>query len=176
MTELDFSSRHPEIDPETFIAEGARIIGRVILKAGASVWYNSVLRADLADIIIGENTNIQDQCAVHVDRDAPTILGANVTVGHGAILHACTIEDDCIVGMGSIVLDGAVIRRGSIVGAGALVPPRKSYPEGSLLLGAPAAVVRRLSNDEVRHNADHARQYMSFWKAYRARGIGSLKL
>jgi carbonic anhydrase/acetyltransferase-like protein (isoleucine patch superfamily) len=168
----DFSARHPEIHPETFLAEGARLIGRVTLKAGASVWYNSVLRADVADIVIGENSNIQDNCTVHVDFDRPTVLGANVTVGHNAVLHACTIEDDCIIGMGAIVLDGAVIRRGSIVAAGALVPPRKSYPEGSLVLGTPAVVARKLSDEEIRHNAGHARSYVEFWKAYKAAGIG----
>jgi carbonic anhydrase/acetyltransferase-like protein (isoleucine patch superfamily) len=173
MAEFDFSSRRPDIDPEAFVAEGARLIGRVILRAGASVWYNSILRADLEDVVIGENSNIQDNCVVHVDTNAPTVLGAGVTVGHGAVLHACTVEDEVIIGMGAIILDGAVIRRGSIVGAGSLVPPRKSFPEGSLLLGTPAAVVRKLSEDEVRHNAEHARLYRSFWKAYLAKGIGS---
>jgi len=173
MTVYDFSSRRPEIDPETFIAEGARVVGRVVLRAGASVWFNSVLRADLEDIVIGEETNIQDNCAVHVDTGLSTRLGSRVTVGHGAILHACTIEDECIIGMGAVILDGAVIRRGSIVGAGALIPPRKSYPEGSLLLGTPAAVVRKLTDEEIRHHADHARQYVAFWRAYRAGGIGS---
>ncbi|MBM3312678.1 MAG: gamma carbonic anhydrase family protein [Candidatus Aminicenantes bacterium] len=172
MTAYDFSSRRPEVDADTFIAEGARLVGHVVLRAGASVWYNSVLRADLEDIVVGENTNIQDNCAVHVDAGLPTRLGAHVTVGHGAILHACTVEDECIIGMGAVILDGAVIRRGSIVGAGALVPPRKSFPPGSLLLGSPAAVVRTLTDGEVRHHADHARQYVSFWRAYKAGGIG----
>ncbi len=169
----DFSQRKPEIHPDAFVAEGVRIVGRVVLAAGASVWYNSVLRADVADILIGENSNIQDGCTVHVDFDKPTVLGADVTVGHGAILHACAVEEACLIGMGAIILDGAVIRRHSIVAAGALVPPRKSYPEGSLILGSPATVVRRLSEEEMRHNADHARLYADLWRAYRAKGIGS---
>jgi carbonic anhydrase/acetyltransferase-like protein (isoleucine patch superfamily) len=169
----DFSDRRPDIHPETFIAEGARIIGRVTLKAGASVWYNSVLRADLADIVIGENSNIQDGCAVHVDTGLDTVLGRNVTVGHGAILHACIIEDECLIGMGAIVLDGAVIRRGTIVGAGSTVPPRKTYPAGTLVLGSPARVVRTLSPAEAGHLAAHADGYVELWRAYKARGIGA---
>jgi len=169
----DFSDRRPDIHPETFIAEGARIIGRVTLKAGASVWYNSVLRADLADIVIGENSNIQDGCAVHVDTGLDTVLGRNVTVGHGAILHACIIEDECLIGMGAIVLDGAVIRRGTIVGAGSTVPPRKTYPAGTLVLGSSARVVRTLSPAEAGHLAAHADGYVELWRAYKARGIGA---
>lgn len=168
----DFSDKKPILDPDTFLAEGARIIGAVTLQAGASVWYNSVLRADVADIVIGRDSNIQDSCTVHVDFGRDTVLGDRVTVGHGAILHACTIEDDCIIGMGAIVLDGAVIKRGTIVAAGALVPPRKTYPPGSLVLGSPAAVARALSEEEIRHNADHARSYVEFWRAYKATGIG----
>ena len=168
----DFSDRIPDIHPDTFIAEGVRIIGRVRLKAGASVWYNSVLRADLADIVIGENSNIQDNCTVHVDRGLNTVLVRNVTVGHGAILHACTIEDDCLIGMGAIVLNGAVIKRGTIIGAGSTVPPRKTYPGGTLVLGSPARVARTLTPEEVAHLAAHADGYVEFWRAYKATGIG----
>ena len=132
-----FKERAPVLHPETFVAEGARLIGRVVLAAGASVWYNSVLRADIADIIVGENTNIQDNCVVHVDSGRNTVLGRGVTVGHGAILHACTVGDNCLVGMGAILLDGCVIPRDSIVGAGSLVPPGKTYPEGIAHPGLP---------------------------------------
>jgi carbonic anhydrase/acetyltransferase-like protein (isoleucine patch superfamily) len=170
---FDFSDRRPDIHPDTFIAEGVRIIGRVTLKAGASVWYNSVLRADVADIVIGENSNIQDNCTVHVDTGLNTVLGRNVTVGHGAILHACTVEDDCIIGMGAIVLDGAVIKKGTIVGAGSTVPPRKTYPGGTLVLGAPARVARTLTPEEAGHLSAHADGYVEFWRAYLAKGIGS---
>jgi carbonic anhydrase/acetyltransferase-like protein (isoleucine patch superfamily) len=171
----DFSQRKPEIHPETFIADGVRIVGRVVLKEGASIWYNSVLRADIADIIIGRNTNIQDHCTVHVDFDENTVLGDNVTVGHGVILHACTIEDNCIIGMGSIILNGAVIPKDSVVAAGSLVPPRKKYSEGSLILGSPAKVVRKLSGEEVGRHAEHAADYVAFWRAYRTKGIGAYR-
>jgi carbonic anhydrase/acetyltransferase-like protein (isoleucine patch superfamily) len=169
----DFSDRIPDIHPDTFIAEGVRILGRVTLKAGASVWYNSVLRADVADIVIGENSNIQDNCTIHVDMGLDTVLGRNVTVGHGAILHACTVEDDCIIGMGAIILNGAVIRRGTIIGAGSTVPPRKTYPGGTLALGSPARVVRTLSPEEEGRLAAHAEGYVEFWRAYKAKGIGA---
>jgi carbonic anhydrase/acetyltransferase-like protein (isoleucine patch superfamily) len=169
---LDFSGQTPDIHPDTFIAEGVRIVGRVVLREGASVWYNSVLRADVADIVIGRVTNIQDSCTVHVDVGLATVLGDRVTVGHGVTLHACTVGDNCIIGMGAIVLDGAVIPKNCIVGAGSLVPPRKTYPEGTLVLGSPARVARTLSEDEIRHLPEHAEGYREFWKAYRASGIG----
>ena len=162
----EFSRRYPEIDPETFIAETASIVGRVILKKGASVWYGSVLRADLADIEIGEDSNIQDNCVIHVETDIPTVIGARVTVGHGALLHACTVEDECLVGMGSVLLDGCRIRRGSAVGAGALVPPGKDYPEGSLILGSPARAIRTLTEKEKARITDASSRYRSYWGAY----------
>jgi carbonic anhydrase/acetyltransferase-like protein (isoleucine patch superfamily) len=172
MREFDFSNRLPEIHPEVFIAEGARLIGRVILAKGANIWYNCVLRADVADIIIGENSNIQDNCVIHVDFNRPTVLADHVTVGHGTILHACTIGARCMIGMGAIVLDGAVIPPDSIVAAGTLIPPRKTYPEGSLILGSPGVVVRKLSAEEIGHLAAHALDYVAFGRAYREKGIG----
>jgi len=171
--DLDFGSLKPAVDPDTFIAEGARLVGAVTLQAGVSVWYNCVLRADVAEIVVGRDSSLQDNCTVHVDFGRSTVLGDRVTVGHGAVLHACTIEDDSIIGMGAVVLDGAVIRKGTIIAAGALVPPRKTYPPGSLVLGSPAAVARTLSPEEVARNAEHARDYVRIWRAYRRGGIGS---
>jgi carbonic anhydrase/acetyltransferase-like protein (isoleucine patch superfamily) len=172
MREFDFSTRLPEIHAETFVAEGARLIGRVVLAKGANIWYNCVLRADVADIVIGENSNIQDNSVIHVDFDRPTILADHVTVGHGAILHACTIGPRCLIGMGAIILDGAVIAPDSIVAAGALIPPRKTYPAGSLILGSPGAVARKLSAEEIGHLASHALDYVALGLAYREKGIG----
>ena len=165
MSTIVDSGRGPEIHPDTFIAEGARLIGRVVLGAGASVWYNCVLRGDLAEIVIGENTNIQDNTVIHVDVNRPTILADHVTVGHAAVLHGCTIGPRCIIGMGAIVLDGAVIPPHSIVAAGSLVPPRKTYPEGSLILGSPATVARKLTGEEIGHLAAHALGYVTLWRA-----------
>ncbi len=171
----DFSQMKPEIHPETFIAPGARIIGRVRLARGASVWFNSVLRADIAAISIGENTNIQDQCVVHVDFGLDTVLGSNVTVGHGAILHACRVGNNSLIGMGATILDGAVIPDNSIVAAGSLVPPKKTFPPGTLILGSPAKVARTLSEAEIRDLAEHAALYASFWKAYVEHGIAGIE-
>ncbi|MCX6566428.1 MAG: gamma carbonic anhydrase family protein [Candidatus Aminicenantes bacterium] len=172
MTEFDFSDRKPEIHPDTFVAEGARLIGKVVLAAGASVWFNCVLRADVGDIVIGKNSNIQDNSTIHVDFDLPTVIADHVTVGHGAILHACIIGANCLIGMGAIVLDKAVIPPNSIVGAGALIPPRKTYPEGSLILGSSGVVARKLTAEEIGHLPVHARDYVSLWKAIVGRGIG----
>jgi carbonic anhydrase/acetyltransferase-like protein (isoleucine patch superfamily) len=167
----DFENMTPEIHPKTFVAEGARLIGRVILKEGASIWYNAVLRADLAEIVIGENSNVQDNCVFHVEHGQGTLLGRNVTVGHGAILHACRIGDNTLVGMGAIVLDGSVIPAHSLVGAGSVVPPNKTYQEGSLLLGSPARFVRKLSPQEIEDIAASARHYREFWESYLREGI-----
>ncbi|MDI6846264.1 MAG: gamma carbonic anhydrase family protein [Candidatus Saccharicenans sp.] len=161
---LEIKKDRAIIHPETFVADRAVIVGRVILKKGASVWYNAVLRADIADIVIGEYSNIQDNCVVHVDYDTPTILGDYVTVGHGAILHACKIGNNTLIGMGAIVLDRAIIPDNCLVAAGALVPPGKTFPEGSLILGSPAKVARTLTEEEIRHLRDHALSYYELWK------------
>ena len=146
-----------KIDPSVYTAPGAHIVGNVTIGAGSSVWYNTVIRADEAPIIIGNNTNIQDLVTVHVGMDQPAVLGDGVTVGHNAIVHGCTVEDNVIVGMGAILLNGSHIRRNSIVGAGALVTQGKDFPEGSLILGSPAKVVRSLTPEEIegiRRNAE----------------------
>lgn len=146
-----------KIDPSVYTAPGAHIVGNVTIGAGSSVWYNTVIRADEAPIIIGNNTNIQDLVTVHVGTDIPTVIGDGVTVGHNAIVHGCTVEDNVIVGMGAILLNGSHIRRNSIVGAGALVTQGKDFPERSLILGSPAKVVRALTPEEIegiRRNAE----------------------
>ena len=143
------------IDSNVFIADGAKVLGNVTIKEGSSVWYNAIIRGDMEPVTIGKNTNIQDLVMVHVDSSHPTVIGDGVTVGHSAILHGCTIEDDVIIGMGAIVLNGAVIKKNSIVGAGALITQNKTFPEGSLILGSPAKVVRQLTTgeiDKIRHN------------------------
>lgn len=171
----DFSRRIPEIHSSAFVAEGARLIGRVVLGEKASVWYNAVLRADLADIVIGPGSNVQDNCSFHVEDDGPTILGRSVTVGHGAVLHACRIGDNCIIGMGAIVLDGASIAQNSIVGAGSLVPPGKTFAEGTLILGSPAKAARKLTEAEIRQIAEGARRYREFAQTYKRGGAVSFR-
>jgi carbonic anhydrase/acetyltransferase-like protein (isoleucine patch superfamily) len=124
-------------------------VGEVYVGDDSSVFYNAVLRGDLAPIRVGERTNIQDNVTVHVSTDVPTIIGNEVTVGHNAVLHACTIDDNVLIGMGAIVMDGAHIKKNCIVGAGAVVTQGKEFPENSLVVGSPAHVVRELTVDEL---------------------------
>lgn len=149
----------PEIQAAAFIAESASVIGSVALGQLSSIWFGAVLRGDSAPIRIGDGTNIQDNAVLHVDEDAALNVGARVTVGHSAILHACTVEDEVLIGMGAIVLNGAVIQRHTLVGAGALVPPGKTYPPGSLLVGAPAKLVRVCTPEEILTILDSAEDY-----------------
>ena len=143
-----FLRRKPVLGEGVFLAQGAVVLGDVTLGDHSSVWCNAVLRADINRIVVGHHTNIQDNAVLHLADDLPCILGDYVTVGHGAILHACTIGDEVLVGMRSAVLDGAVIGAQSLVGAGALVTAGTQIPPGSLVLGSPAKVVRELSPPE----------------------------
>jgi len=140
----------PEIDPEAWIAPGAVVVGKVTVRRGASVWYGCVLRSDMegAFIDIGEDSNIQDGTVVHVDVNKPCRVGARVTVGHGAVLHAALIEDDALIGMGATVLSGAKIGRGSLVAAGAVVPEGMEIPPGVIASGVPAKIRRELSDED----------------------------
>src|SRR5579871_4564374 len=143
-----------------FIAETASVIGRVRLLEGASVWFGAVLRGDNEWIEIGENSNVQDNATCHTDRGFPLTIGKNCTVGHNVILHGCMLEDGALVGMGSIVMNGARIGRGSIVGAGAVITEGKQFGEQSLIIGAPARVIRTLGPDQVASAAGPARFYV----------------
>ena len=130
------------IHPSAYIAPGAQVLGAVSLGARSSVWYNSVLRADMEPITIGEETNVQDLSMIHVDEGIPCTIGARVGVGHRAILHGCTVEDDSLIGMGAILLNGVHVGTGSVIGAGAVLTEGTSVPAGSLVLGVPGKVVR----------------------------------
>ena len=146
------------IDPTAFIAPGAIVLGDVHLGAESSVWYNAVIRGDTDRITIGEQTNIQDLSMIHADPGVPCTVGCRVTVGHRVILHGCTIEDDCLIGMGAIVLNGARIGRGSIIGAGALVLEHMEVPPGSMVVGAPARI-RREVDESMRQRMEHGWQH-----------------
>ncbi|MBA7622688.1 Protein YrdA [subsurface metagenome] len=153
-----FKGRKPEIEKALFIAWNAEIAGQVFLDEQTSIWFAAVLRADLASISVARGCNIQDGALLHVDTDLPTRLGQYVTVGHGAIIHGCSIGDNCIIGMGAIILNRAEIRSNCVVGAGALVTEEKSFPEGSLIVGSPARAVRKLTESElhgIRKSAEH---------------------
>lgn len=152
-----FENFTPSIHESAFIAASADVIGRVTIGEEASVWYNATLRGDINEITVGPRSNIQDNAVIHLADDYGCHIGELVTVGHSAILHACEVKNEVLVGMGAIVLDGAVIGERSIIGAGALVTGGTIIPPGSLVLGSPAKVVRTLSLDEqakVRHWAD----------------------
>lgn len=151
---------NPDIDDTVFIAESADIIGKVKIEKNANIWYNTVIRADEQSIIIGENTNIQDGCVIHVGDNVGTTIGKNVTVGHKALIHGCEIGDNTLIGMGSIVLDGAKIGEYTLLGAGSLVPPGKEIPSGVLAMGSPAKVIRNLSDIEKENIINSALKYI----------------
>lgn len=157
----DFQGKKPQIDESCFIAQTSVIIGDVRLAENVNVWYGTVMRGDVNYIQVGKNTNIQDNTVVHADSGGyQTEIGENVTIGHGAIIHACKIGNNTLIGMGAIVLDGAEIGDNVVLGAGALVPPGKKIPSNSLAVGSPAKVVRELSEDEVEKRIHHAVRYV----------------
>ncbi len=150
----------PVVDETAWTADSATLVGDVHLGASSSVWYSAVLRAEFEPITVGARTNLQDGVVVHVDPGYPATLGAGVSVGHGAVLHGCTVEDGCLVGMHATVLNGAVIGAGSLVAAGALVLERAVVPPGSLVAGVPAKVRRPLSPQEREHLTHNASIYV----------------
>ena len=159
---MDYKKRTS--DPDVLIAEGAVVVGDVKLAKGVSVWYNAVLRGDESPIEVGENTNIQDGAILH----ARAVVGSNCTVGHCAISHGCTVGSHTLIGMGSILLDGAKIGNHCIVGAGALVTGKLDAPDGSMILGSPAKVVRPLTQEEMDSVDASVQEYLEFAQHYRA--------
>ena len=154
--ELDGQGPDLPADGNYFIADTATVIGKVRLKAGASVWFGAVLRGDNEWIEIGEGSNVQDNSTCHTDVGFPLVIGKNCTIGHNAILHGCMVEDGALIGMGSILLNGVRIGRGSIVGAGSVVTSGKQFPENSLIIGSPARVIRTLAPDQIQTiDAEH---------------------
>jgi carbonic anhydrase/acetyltransferase-like protein (isoleucine patch superfamily) len=147
----------PAVDPTAYIADNAVLVGRVRVDAGASIWFGAVMRGDTDDLVLGERSNLQDNAVVHADPGNPAIIGSGVSIGHGAVVHGCRVEDDCLIGMNATVLNGAVIGRESLVAAGAVVLEGTVVPPRSLVAGVPAKVRRELTDDEVagiRRNAD----------------------
>jgi len=159
----------PDTARAAWIAPTATVVGDVTLGPQASVFYGAVLRGDIARIVVGEGTNLQDHVVVHLADDGDAVIGAWCTIGHRAIVHACTIEDECLIGMGSIVLDRARIATRSLVGAGAVVPEDFTCPPGSLVLGVPAKVVRALSAEEQAGLRRWAEKYVAVARAHAAR-------
>ncbi len=155
-----FLRQQPTCGREVYIARGAIVIGAVTLGDHSSVWYNAVLRGDIERIVVGHHTNIQDNAVIHLADDLPCLIGDYVTVGHGAIVHACKVGNECLIGMGATVLDGAVIGDQCLIGANSLVPPGKHIPAGSLVMGVPAKVVKVLTGEERAHLKDWAQKYV----------------
>jgi carbonic anhydrase/acetyltransferase-like protein (isoleucine patch superfamily) len=160
----------PQIAPDAYIAPGAQVIGHVVLSPGSSAWFGAVLRGDNDPIRIGPDSNVQDGAVIHADPGAPTTIGSGVTIGHCAIIHGATVDDNCLIGMGATILNNARIAANSIVGANALVTEGKSFSEGSLIVGAPARVVRPLREDEIAAIGLSARTYVANAARY-AKGL-----
>jgi carbonic anhydrase/acetyltransferase-like protein (isoleucine patch superfamily) len=156
-------------DDEYWIAPTATVVGNVILKKNASVWFGAVLRGDNDPIIVGENSNVQDNSVLHTDVGQPLTIGANVTIGHMVMLHGCTIGDGSLIGIGSIVLNGARIGRNCIVGAGSLITEGKEIPDNSMVMGSPGKVVRSLTDQQAAGLAAGALHYVENWKRFKAR-------
>lgn len=163
-----FGLSRPQIDPTAWVAPGAVVIGRVTLGAEASVWFQAVIRGDTDEISIGARSNIQDGCVLHADPGFPCRIGANVTVGHNAIVHGATVEDRSLIGMGSVVMNGAVIGSGSIVGVGAVVTEGTIIPPGSLVLGIPGKVIRSLTDEDFARIDRAVQAYVDKLQQYRA--------
>ena len=177
MNETDIPAKvlntDPTIAPSVFIARGAQVIGDVRLAEGSSIWYNAVLRGDINYVAVGAHSNIQDGSILHVVNDRPCIVKENVTVGHGAILHACTIEPECLIGMGAIILTGAVIGRGCIIAAGTLIPENTVVEPFSLMVGVPGRLHRTLDEKSAQTNRKWAVKYVGIALAHQKRGFSA---
>ena len=165
----------PQIEPNVLLCPGSMVVGRVKIGEGSSVWYNTVIRGDVHDVVIGRYSSIQDGTLIHEDSGRgsglegglPTVVGDYVTVGHGVILHACRVEDYALIGMGAIIMDGAVIGKGAVVGAGALVTKNTVVPPFSLVLGSPARVVKTLPEDSLNQRLEQAMHYYGLAQDHR---------
>jgi carbonic anhydrase/acetyltransferase-like protein (isoleucine patch superfamily) len=157
----------PDIDKSVYVAAGAQVVGNVRLCAQSSVWYNAVIRGDIAPITVGEGSNVQDNCTLHCDAGVPLVIGKNVSIGHNAVLHSCTVDDGSLIGMGSIVLSGAAVGKGCIIAAGSVVTARTVVPDGTLFMGVPAKFKRNLSKDEQEKLLDNAATYKSLVAQYK---------
>ena len=163
----NFQNKQPQLGEDVYVSENAMVIGDVTLGDEVNIWFGAVLRGDMHYIKIGNRTNIQDNSVVHVTTGvSPTNIGNGVTVGHGAIIHGCTIEDDCLIGMGAILMDDAVIGAGSLIGAGALVPPNMKIPKNSLVVGSPGKVIRQITEVEREMILERPQEYIDLASIY----------
>lgn len=165
---ISFRGTAPSVDPSAWIAPSATVIGAATIAARAGVFYGAVLRADTSTISIGEGSNLQDGVVVHADSGFPATVGSGVSVGHRAVLHGCTVQDDCLIGMGAVVLNGAVVGAGSMVAAGAVVLEGAQIPPGSLVAGVPGKVRRQLTEEERAGIVDNAHRYVTLTQDHAA--------
>ena len=163
----DLKDKKPKNLGENWVAPNAVIIGDVTLEKNSSVWFNATLRGDIENIHLGEGSNVQDGSVLHTDPGYPLKIGKNVTVGHLVMLHGCVIEDDCLIGIGSTILNKAKIGKNSIIGANALVTENKEIPERSLVLGSPGKIVRQVTDEEIKSIKENAEHYVANYKKYK---------
>lgn len=166
MPVLQYKNYIPQLGPDVFIAPGAYVIGRVALGSRSNIWFGAVIRGDMAEITVGEECSLQDNVTVHVDNNEPAAIGSRVTVGHNAVLHACEIEDDVLIGMGAIILNGSVIGKDSLVAAGSLITPGTIIPPRSLVMGSPGKVIRRLTDEQIPSAEGMYRRYLELKDDY----------
>lgn len=158
----------PDIHPDSWVAPGAHLMGKVVLEQGASIWFGAVLRGDNEEIRVGAGSNVQENSVLHTDMGSPLVIGANCTIGHKAMLHGCLIGDGTLIGMGAVVLNGARIGKGCLIGAGALITEGKDIPDGSLVMGAPGKVVRVLDIEAQARLLKSAEGYQANMRRFRA--------
>lgn len=163
---MPFRNQSPEIGEGFYASHNVTIIGRAKLGANSNVWFSSVIRADVNSIEVGENTNIQDMCMLHVTEETAVKVGKNTSLGHNVVLHGCTIGDGCLIGMGTIILDGAEVGDNCLVAAGSLISPNKKFPPGSFIKGRPAKVERSLTPEEIERVSNHYRAYIGYKDEY----------
>jgi carbonic anhydrase/acetyltransferase-like protein (isoleucine patch superfamily) len=163
----DFENDTPKLHPNSWVAPNAVVIGKVELKKDSNIWFNVTLRGDVEPITVGEGSNVQDGSVIHSDPGCPVTIGKNVTIGHLVMLHGCVIEDDCLIGIGSTILNKVKIGKNSIIGANALVTENKVIPERSLVLGSPGKIVRQVTDDEIKSIKENADHYVANYKKYK---------
>jgi len=165
-----FHDKKPDVSQAAFVAANATLVGGVRLAAGASVWYGAVLRADTNDITVGKNSNVQDNAVLHTEPGRPCVVGANVTVGHSAIVHGCTVGDGCLIGMHATLMNGCVLGKNCVVGAGALVPQGMAVPDNSLVLGVPAKIRGEVTPEQAEYAVENTRHYVALAREHAALG------
>lgn len=165
-----FHDKKPDVSQAAFVAANATLVGGVRLAAGSSVWYGAVLRADTNDITVGKNSNVQDNAVLHTEAEHPVVIGENVTVGHSAIVHGCTVGDGCLIGMHATLMNGCVLGKNCVVGAGALVPQGMAVPDNSLVLGVPAKIRGEVTPEQAEYAVENTRHYVALAREHAALG------